>query len=241
MIDGSFPPYSYDDDLIDAARRDGQIRVRVYRLTDTVVVLGSGSRPQVELHLDACRADGVPVLKRRGGGCAVVLDPGNVIVSVVATDLPFGRHRQHFDVLTSWLIDGLDRIGIRGLVQAGICDLVLDDRKVGGACLHRRRDLLYYSASLLVDPDLNRITRYLKHPPREPDYRRGRPHAAFLGTLCAAPDAQSLSITGDGLDAEQIATRLRRVLQPPHLAPLLPASSAASSMDCAGAAPLGAA
>jgi lipoate-protein ligase A len=185
------------------------------------VVLGSGSRAEVELNLDACRAARAPIVRRRGGGCAVVLDPGNIIVSVVATGLPFGRHREHFDALTDWLTAGLADIGFPGVHQAGICDLVAGDRKVGGACLHRRRGLLYYSASLLACPDLVTVARLLKHPPREPGYRRGRNHAAFMGSLAAAVDVGS----GNGnstrrvaaLSADQVATRLRRALRPPVL------------------------
>jgi lipoate-protein ligase A len=40
-----------------------------------------------------------------------------------------------------------------------------------------------YSATLLVDPDLDLVERYLAHPPREPEYRRGRPHRDFMGRL----------------------------------------------------------
>jgi lipoate-protein ligase A len=210
MRDDPHPPYTYDDDLIEATARDAQTRVRVYRVTDTVVVLGSGSRSDSELNLGACREDGVPILRRRGGGCAVVLDPGNVIVSVTAGGLPFGHHRRHFDLLTGWLIAGLDRTGFNGIRQAGICDLVIGDRKVGGACLHRHRDRLYYSASLLYDADITRLARYLAHPPREPDYRRGRPHASFVMPLRdAAP--------GRAHTAETVAARLRQALSPPDL------------------------
>jgi len=190
--------------------------MRVYRLTSSAVVLGSGSRPEVEVNLDACADDGVPILRRRGGGCAVLVDPGNVIVSVAATGLPFGHYQRHFDTLTDWLIGGLDRIGVPGIEQAGICDYVHGHRKIGGACLHRSRDLLYYSTTLLVDPDRAGVMRYLRHPPREPDYRRGRSHATFMGSL-------SVSAVGEGaapswlLDPEQVAARLRRTLEPPGL------------------------
>ena len=212
MDDLAIAPYTYDDDLIQATRADGRPRARVYRLADTAVVLGSGSRPDVELHLDACRADGVPILRRRGGGCAVVLDPGNVIVSAGMTGLPFGHHRRHFDMLTDWLTAGLERIGIPGVNRAGICDLAVGDRKVGGACLHRSSDLLYYSASLLVDPDMARVTRYLAHPPREPGYRLGRSHRNFMGVLAPAPGSTHAIMNNR---AEQVATQLRLVLQPP--------------------------
>jgi lipoate-protein ligase A len=229
MRDTAFPPYTYDDDLIQAARRDGKDRVRVYRLSDTVVVLGSGSRPDVELNLETCESDRVPVLRRRGGGCAVVLDPGNVIVSVVATGIPFGRNRRRFDLLTGWLADGLERIGVPGVTQAGICDLTVGDKKIGGACIHRSRDLLYYSVSLLIDPDLDRVARYLKHPPREPEYRRGRKHGEFMGSLSTLPretgnGSATTSSSPDGnvglitlTDPGTVATGLRRVLQPPDL------------------------
>jgi lipoate-protein ligase A len=41
----------------------------------------------------------------------------------------------------------------------------------------------YYQASLLVDADLDVIDSYLKHPPKEPEYRDGRDHLAFCTTL----------------------------------------------------------
>lgn len=206
------PRFSYDDDLIDAARADGHTRMRVYRLQKTVVVLGSGSRPEVEVCEDACRADGVPLLQRRGGGCAVVIDPGNVIVSVVAAGLPFGRHRSQFDRLSAWLIEGLAQAGVENVRQAGISDLVLGDRKIAGSAIYRSKDLLYYSASLLVTADLDRIARYLRHPPREPEYRAGRDHLAFLTTLAAAEPGLA-----DASDPESFAHALRQNLRPPTL------------------------
>ena len=211
----TFPRYTYDDDLLEATRRDGKTRVRVYRLTETVVVLGAGSRADCELHLDACRADRVPVLRRRGGGCAVVLDPGTVIVSVAAAGLPFGQHRRHLGALTDWLITGLAEVGVNGLHRRGICDLVIGEQKVGGACLQRARDALYYSASVLVSSEPAKVIRYLKHPPREPDYRRGRPHAAFMGTLAGL--APGFPRAGAAPDVEQLAAQLRRALKRPNL------------------------
>lgn len=214
MTEIEFTEYNYDDDLIEAVRADGRTRVRVYRLNGTAVVLGSGSRPALEVDLEACRVDGVPILKRPGGGCAVVVDPGNVIVSVAAAGLPFGGQKRFFCSLSEWLIDGLDRIGFPGIGRAGICDLVKDGRKVAGACLYRSRDLLYYSASVLVDPDLDKVTRYLKHPPREPEYRAGRKHGEFMGKLSSRRATNNKEET---TGPEETAEHLRRILRPPDL------------------------
>ena len=175
--------YDLDNDLMQDAVDRGKPQVRVRRYPRVDVVLGRSSKPSVELHMDAVLKDGVPVLRRPGGGCAVVLDPGNVVVSV-ALPLPgVGGIKSVFTSLSEWLIQGLTQIGFCGISMRGISDLAVGDRKVGGACVYRTRGLLYYSATVLVEPDVALIERYLRHPPREPDYRAGRSHSAFLGSL----------------------------------------------------------
>jgi len=175
--------YDLDDDLIDATGADRMPRVRVARAERVAVVLGKGSKPDVELDVGACLSDAVPILKRHGGGCSVVLDPGNLIVSLVLPVRGYRDHGKNFSLITDWLIEGLESVGIAKVYHDGISDLVAEGRKVGGSCLYCSKDLLYYSSTLLVDPDLDRVDRYLEHPPREPDYRRRRPHREFMGML----------------------------------------------------------
>ncbi len=183
--------YEHDDELI-AATRDGRQGIRVRRPRSVSVVLGRGSRIAVELDLAAVVADRVPVQRRRGGGCAVVLDPGNLIVSV-GWPLPgLSGIKSSFARLSAWLIAALAAIGIPGVEQMGVSDLVLGRRKIGGSCIYRARDLLYYSATLLIDPDPQLAERYLKHPPREPEYRRGRSHRDFMGSLAEFGDLPAI-------------------------------------------------
>ena len=177
--------YTHDDALIAAARADRQTRIAVYRLPRPVVVLGKGSRPERELHVDHCIADAVPVLRRSGGGCAVVIDPGNLIVSVALPSSGLGGNRARFERISQWLIDALAACGVPGVQRAGTSDLALADRKISGSCIHQTRDLVYYSATLLVAPDTARMTRWLQHPPREPDYRAAREHADFVTCMAS--------------------------------------------------------
>jgi len=197
--------YDRDEDLLGAVRADGRPRVRIYPVLDVSVVLGRGSKPEQELHLDRVVADGVPVLRRRGGGCAVVLDPGNVVLSLVVARAGFGGGRAEFAGISEWLVDALKRMGISGVVQRGISDMAIGDRKVGGACIYRPLGLVYYSTTLLVDPDVELSERYLRHPPREPAYREGRPHRDFMGRLAG---------TWKGVNAPAFARALARTLDP---------------------------
>lgn len=182
------PAWDHDDDLIANVGADSAPRARAYAwppagAPGVAVVVGRGGDPAVEIACDAARADGVPVLRRRGGGCAIVLDPGNAVVSL-ALPLPgVGGITGAFTAISAWLIDALARCGLPGARQEGTSDLAIAGRKVGGSCLWRTKGLVYYSTTLLVAPDLALVERYLPHPPREPAYRAGRPHRDFMGAL----------------------------------------------------------
>ncbi len=205
-MSADFPAYDADEELIASVLRGEGPGVSVYACSDVAVVLGRGSKPHLELREDAIDADGVPVLRRRGGGCSVVLDPGNAVVSVALPQPGLAGIGCAFTRISEWLTDGLASAGVPGVLKRGVSDLALGDLKIGGSCIYRSRGLLYYSTTLLVDPDLALIERYLKHPPREPDYRGGRAHADFLGRL------------GDHIgsrDVEGFARTLERALGPP--------------------------
>jgi lipoate-protein ligase A len=207
MRDLEIRRWDRDDALLAAARAEGRSRCAAYRCSRVEVVLGRGGRPEVELNLDQVRRDAVPVLRRSGGGCAVVLDPGNLVVSVVQVLPGVGGITAAFQRLSDWLIGVLDHAGAPGVRQRGVSDLALGDRKVGGSCIYRTRGLLYYSATLLIAPDIGLVERYLRHPPREPAYRRGRRHRDFMGTLPA--DAAPLTFLSS-------LRRELRASEPPH-------------------------
>ena len=192
-------PYDADDHLVRATADDGRPRLAVYRPQRVEVVLGRGSRPDREIDAEACLADGVVISRRRGGGCAVVLDPGNVIVSAVLPAEGIGNNTRHFQTITRWLCAALERLGVPDVSRRGISDLALARRKIGGSCIFRTRGLLYYSTTLLVTPDLALMDRYLPHPPREPDYRAGRPHRQFVSPLHPDPWPASAEKLGQKL------------------------------------------
>lgn len=186
-------PYALDEDLIARVQTTGRPGVAVYPHPGTAVVVGRGGDPAVETYPEIIAADGVPLLRRRGGGCAVVVDPGNLVISLVLPVPGIGAITSAFAAISARIAGACATCGVAGVHQAGVSDLALDDRKIGGSCLWRTRGILYYSTTLLVDPDWDLIDRYLPHPPREPAYRRGRAHRRFLASLAAvgySPDVQ---------------------------------------------------
>ena len=176
-------PYDDDDPLVAWVEEYATAAWRVRCPRATEVVLGRGSKVDLEVNLAACIADGVILRRRRGGGCTVVLDPGNVVVSVALPVTGIGGNKAFIEGLSDWVALGLASTGAAEPRRRGVSDLVIGEQKISGSCVHRGRHSLYYSASILVDADVSAVDRYLLHPPREPAYREGRAHGDFLTRL----------------------------------------------------------
>jgi len=123
-------------------------------------------------------------VRRQSGGGTVLIGPGTLQWSCalpVREFSPFASisKTKAFcnELLRAALPDG-DR-----LCAEDCGDLTLGKRKVGGVALRRRRDAVMIHGTLLATADLELISVALRHPTREPDYRRGRGHRAFLATL----------------------------------------------------------
>ena len=171
--------------LLAAEAGTGGEVLRLWESPGYAVVVGSGGSIGIDVNEDACRADGVPVLRRSSGGGTVVIGPGCLCFAVVvrydrAPGLreigPSARY-----VLRT-VADAL-RPGVPDVAVAGISDLVAGGRKVGGNAQQRKRHHFLHHGTLLCGFDLDRVSRYLNPPERQPDYRRDRPHAEFVTNL----------------------------------------------------------
>jgi lipoate-protein ligase A len=172
-----------NEDLLDRYRQTGVPVYRIYEPATLCAVLGASGKPAQDLLLENLEADGVPWMKRRGGGGTVILGPGQVVlVLVTSVESPF-RNREYAAEINSWISDSLALLGVTGVHAEGISDLAIGTRKIVGTSLYRTRLILFYQASLLVSNDLAMFTRYLAMPARVPEYRNGRSHEEFCTTI----------------------------------------------------------
>jgi lipoate-protein ligase A len=51
--------------------------------------------------------------------------------------------------------------------------------------MYLKNNILFYHAVLNVKEDISIISKYLRHPKREPDYRAGRDHREFVTSMWA--------------------------------------------------------
>lgn len=196
-------PYAHDDQMLERTLFDRLPRYSIRVPQQEVVVVGRHCDVRREVHLQRCQEEGVPVLRRRSGGGTVVLGPGQVVVALFLPVQDRGRLDRHLDRISTWLLRAMHQTTGIEAHKAGFSDFAVGDRKVAGSGMLWSRNVLYYSASILVDYPLHRIEALLPHPPKEPDYRKGRPHPDFVANL---------SHYAPGLNAPSLATRLKAAL-----------------------------
>jgi len=155
----------------------------VWQPAETIIVLGQSNTPEISLISENVEADGIPVTKRPTGGEAVILSPAMAVITVAREYKEMTGSKQLFTEVNAVILDLLSDIGARNYGTRGISDITIGERKILGSSMHRRENRLVYHAVLNIAEDPSIFERYLRHPSREPDYRRNRPHNEFVTSL----------------------------------------------------------
>ncbi len=208
-----------DDVLIAACHQP--LTLNLWIPTERLAVMGSSNKAEVELHVERCKVDGVPILKRYGGGGAVVLHEGCVIISVGLWVKEAFANQKYFAAINKAIIASLASrwAPLAEIDQKGISDLAIGDDKVAGTSLFRSRHYLLYQASLLVDAHSDLMEAYLKHPSKEPDYRRARSHKDFVKGVRELASSASVSEVAAVLE-ENLGTNLAFYLRDELIQPV---------------------
>jgi lipoate-protein ligase A len=176
-----------DEALLETAEESDRPHevLRIWEPAEPLVVIGRASQVDEEVRRDKCLRRGVPIVRRTSGGAAIVTGPGCLMYAVV---LSYDKH-PHLRMIEEAHAFVLGRIAdalrplAPGIERRGTSDLAIAGRKVSGNSMRARRTHLLYHGTLLYDFPLELIEACLKTPPRQPDYRAGRTHEAFVTNL----------------------------------------------------------
>jgi len=171
--------------LIEADEGRAGAVLRFWESPRIAVVLGASRRLAADVRVDACQEDGVPIFRRSSGGGTVVIGPGALNVTVILPDSAAPglwsvdiAHRYVLERLASAL-----RAPSRPVAVEGLGDLTVAGRKFAGSAQRRLRYWFFVHCTILYAFPLERISRYLSIPSRQPAYRAGRTHEDFLMNL----------------------------------------------------------
>lgn len=180
----------YDDELLRLADREGAGEaLRFWESPGYFVVLGRTSSGQVDVDLESCARDRIPVLRRSSGGGTVLQGPGCLNFSVVLaknSHESLGTISGSYVYILGKVVRALKSLGIDAVFRP-VCDLALagTEQKFSGNAQRRGREYILHHGTILYGFELPLLSRYLKMPVSMPPYRQARPHGAFVTNIPA--------------------------------------------------------
>ena len=129
-----------------------------------------------------------PVIRRASGGGSVVHFKGNLNYGLIINTTihtQFASITNSYEKILNCVAIHLNSNLI--IKPGGISDLCIEDnrgsRKISGNSQARKKNWLLHHGTILYNArNINKISKFLRHPPKEPDYRKGRSHNEFLIT-----------------------------------------------------------
>lgn len=173
----------HDLELLGQAARQDRSAFRTWVTRRHTVVVGRAVDVDGEVDIQRCARLEVPIVRRPSGGRSVVIGPGTVQYTFA---LPYRLSAELTGIASSKRFCNrllLEALADPRLAEDDSGDLLVGDRKVGGLAIKRGRDAMMLHGTLLVAADIGVVASLLRHPLREPTYRRGRDHAQFLANL----------------------------------------------------------
>jgi lipoate-protein ligase A len=164
--------------------------LRLWESRTPLVVVGRSSKPEEEVRLDYCREHRIPVLRRASGGAAIVAGPGCLMYAVVLS-LELRPALRSLDETHRSVLETMVRAThpfAEGVARYGTSDLAWNSaesppQKFSGNSVRLKRRHVLYHGTLLYDFPLALVGNCLAFAPRQPAYRAGRDHRAFVQNL----------------------------------------------------------
>jgi lipoate-protein ligase A len=183
----------YDEELLQLSERGLQGEcLRFWESAACFIVLGRTCSVEEDVKILASERDRIPVLRRCSGGGTVLQGEGCLNYTLILSKKD--RHELNninnsYIYIIKKIIEEFSKLKINAEFRK-TSDIVLaaTNKKFSGNAQRRGRHFILHHGTFLYRFDLSLITKYLKMPPRVPEYRLGRQHEDFVTNLSLEPD-----------------------------------------------------
>lgn len=162
------------------------------------VVIGQNQNPFSEVNIEALKADGGYLMRRKTGGGAVYHDDGNLNFSFVVPKALYDQTRQ-FSVVQR----AVESFGLH-TEMSGRNDLLAEGRKFSGNAFSKGRANDLHHGTLLINGDMSDLARYLKPKPAKLQKH---------GVASVRSRVVNLAELNPDITAESITPRLRKAFE----------------------------
>ena len=132
-----------------------------FYVNHNAVIIGKNQNAWKECALDAMEQDDVQLVRRHTGGGAVFHDNGNLNFSFIMHERIYDQARQ-----AAVIMRALEKFGIHTELS-GRNDILANGRKFSGNAFGVYHCMRSHHGTLLIDADLNRLSKYLQVSPKK--------------------------------------------------------------------------
>ncbi len=189
------------EEAIFRANRD--MTVRVWE-NERSVVIGRGQLAGLETDVEYCKANRIPIVRRFSAGGAVYNGPGNLNWSFfVPRDFNSANLRYTnsvmgiFTMVSGVVVSALEGLGVHSQLEAPN-RIVNSNGKISGMAAYLSREGLLCHGTLLLNADLEEVTRLTTPVLGEPDRKYVRSHPTV--------------VSNSGVSSSEFSEALRQVL-----------------------------
>jgi lipoate-protein ligase A len=213
-----------EEALLEYGEEEGGAFLGLWEAREYFVVLGYGKQLAAEVYEEECARLKIPILRRASGGGTVLQGPGCLNYTLV---LPIDA-AEELGSISGTNVYIMQRIhaAIASVVNEevrvqGYTDLTWNGLKFSGNAQRRKRRSLLFHGSFLLNFDLELVSRTLRLPGQQPEYRAQRLHSEFITNLNVERSQiegallQAWGVTQDAAEdvAEEVRTRAKDLVE----------------------------
>lgn len=185
--------------------------LRFWESPTPFVVLGVSQVLRDEVNLKECHAANVPIMRRCSAGGCVLQGPGSLNFALTLrrdTNEALRTIRDSYCFVLNTIADAFQERGIPAK-HKGTSDLAIGGKKISGNAQRRRRDVILHHGTILYDPDVEGMQRFLREPKDRPQYRGDRTHRRFVDKV-HLPAEEIRQVIAEAFGLSNPYTRLER-------------------------------
>lgn len=149
--------------------------------TTPAIVMGISGKPEQLIDKNHFQKNPIPIIRRFSGGGTVIVDESTIFVTLICGSraVPIASFPKQ---ILGWAGDLYKPVFKDADFRVEENDYVIDNRKFGGNAQYICKNRWLHHSTLLWDFTLENM-KYLKMPPKIPEYRKDREHQDFLCRL----------------------------------------------------------
>ena len=152
-----------DSALMEVCRRDGEPILRLYRWEPSAISIGYFQGLEEEVDVEACKRDGVSIVRRVTGGGAVFHQHELTYSLILPEKMVESSILSSYKQLCGAVANALSFLGLDARF-APINDILVGGRKISGNAQTRRKGIVLQHGTILEDVDVDKMFTYLKVP-----------------------------------------------------------------------------